>query len=82
MTAARVLYDLFVAPQARRCGAGAALLRAAVHYASEQGASELMVQTATGNVPAQRLYEREGWIRDEQFYVYNYRLPSGSEPPE
>jgi GNAT superfamily N-acetyltransferase len=32
--------SLFVAPGARRCGAGAALLRAAVHYASGQGASE------------------------------------------
>lgn len=41
-----------------------------------------MLQTVTRNVPAQRLYEREVWIRDEQFYVYNYRLPSGSEPPE
>ena len=77
-----VLYDLFVAPQARRCGAGAALLRAAVHYASEQGASELMLQTATGNAAAQRLYEREGWTRDEEFLVYNYRLapPAASEP--
>lgn len=77
-----VLYDLFVAPAARRCGAGAALLRAAVHYASEQGASELMLQTATGNAAAQRLYEREGWTRDEEFLVYNYRLapPAASEP--
>jgi hypothetical protein len=35
-----------------------------------------MLQTATGNIPAQRLYEREGWVRDEEFYVYNYRLDS------
>jgi len=69
-----VLYDLFVAPPARRCGTGAALLRAAVRYAQDQGAVELMLQTATGNLPAQHLYEREGWVRDEEFYVYNYRL--------
>ena len=69
-----VLYDLFVAPTARRCGAGAQLLRAAVRYCAEQGAGELMLQTATDNLSAQRLYEREGWIRDEDFYVYNYRL--------
>jgi GNAT superfamily N-acetyltransferase len=67
-----VLYDLFVAPAARRCGAGAALLRAAVRYAAEQGATELMLQTASGNLAAQRLYEREGWVRDDEFYVYNY----------
>jgi GNAT superfamily N-acetyltransferase len=76
-----VLYDLFVAQQARRSGAGAALLRAAVHYAAEQGAGELMLQTAPGNIPAQRLYEREGWIRDEEFWVYNYRVSSPRDPP-
>jgi GNAT superfamily N-acetyltransferase len=60
------------------------LLRAAVHYASGQGASELMLQTATGDVPAQRLYEREGWIPDHEFYVYNHRLaaPTESGPQE
>jgi ribosomal protein S18 acetylase RimI-like enzyme len=72
-----VLYDLFVAPQARRCGAAAALLRAAVDYAAGQGAGQLMLQTGVENLPAQRLYEREGWVRDNDFYVYEYRLPTG-----
>ncbi len=78
-----VLYDLFVAPTARRCGAGTALLRAAVEYAAAHGASELMLQTATGNLTAQRLYEREGWIRDDEFYVYNYHVsaPTRCLPP-
>jgi ribosomal protein S18 acetylase RimI-like enzyme len=69
-----VMYDLFVAPQARRCGAAAALLRAAVDYAAGQGAGQLMLQTAVTNLPAQRLYEREGWVRDNNFYVYEYQL--------
>ena len=72
-----VLYDLFVAPQARRCGTAAALLRAAVDYAAGQGAGQLMLQTALTNLPAQRLYEREGWVRDNDFYVYEYHLPTG-----
>jgi ribosomal protein S18 acetylase RimI-like enzyme len=71
-----VLYDLFVAPQARRCGAAAALLRAGVDYAAGQGAGELMLQTGVTNLPAQRLYEREGWVRDNDFYVYEYHLPT------
>jgi len=75
-----VLYDLFVAPPARRCGAAAALLRAAVDYAGSQGASQLMLQTAVTNLAAQRLYEREGWIRDNDFYVYEYHLPRESTP--
>ena len=69
-----VLYDLFVAPHARRHGVAAALLRTAVEYARQQGAGELMLQTATGNLAAQRLYEREGWVRDREFYVYNYSV--------
>ena len=69
-----VLYDLFVAPEARRCGAAAALLRAAVAYAAAQGAGQLMLQTGVTNLPAQRLYEREGWVRDNDFYVYEYHL--------
>ena len=69
-----VLYDLFVAPQARRCGAAAALLRAAVDHAARQGAGQLMLQTAVANLPAQRLYEREGWVRDNDFYVYEYQV--------
>ena len=73
-----VLYDLFVAPEARRCGAGALLLRRAVSYAAEQGAVEVMLQTATDNLAAQRLYEREGWVRDDEFYVYNHRLEATS----
>jgi GNAT superfamily N-acetyltransferase len=45
-----ILYDLFVAPEARRCGAARALLRAAVEYAASQGAVELLLQTAVTNV--------------------------------
>jgi GNAT superfamily N-acetyltransferase len=72
-----VLYDLFVAPHARRGGAAAALLRAAVDHAASQGAGQLMLQTGVSNLPAQRLYEREGWVRDNDFYVYEYHLPPG-----
>src|ERR1700674_5462823 len=71
-----VLYDLFVAPQARRSGAAAALLRAGVEYAAGQGAGQLMLQTAVTNLPAQSVYEREGWVRDNDFYVYEYHLPA------
>lgn len=69
-----ILYDLCVAPEARRCGAAATLLRAAVGYAAGQGAGQLMLQTGVTNLPAQRLYEREGWVRDNDFYVYGYQL--------
>lgn len=69
-----VLYDLFVAPSARKSGAGAALLRAAEAYAREQGARRMDLTTARNNFTAQSLYESLGWVRDEVFYTYTRDL--------
>ncbi len=68
-----ILNDLFVSPDARRSGAGAALLRAAADFGRANNAVELELSTAITNKGAQALYEREGWQRDQDFYVY--RLP-------
>lgn len=71
-----VLYDLFVAPEARRTGSGQALLSAAEQYARQQGAARLELQTARTNTGAQALYEKSGWIRDEVFFVYSKLIPT------
>ena len=68
-----VLNDLFVVPTHRRQGVGAALLRAAVAFARERGASYLTLETAKDN-PAQRLYEAEGWRRDAEFLHYEHAV--------
>lgn len=65
-----VLNDLFVAPEARGRGVGAALLDAAEAHARGAGAVRLVLQTATDNQPAQHLYERRGWTRDDAFMTY------------
>ena len=59
-----LLNDLFVAPQARRQGVGAALLREAAERGRELGAGCLMLSTALDNAPAQALYESLGWHRE------------------
>ena len=69
-----VLYDLFVAPEARGSGAGRALMQAAEAYAAGTGAARLELSTAKTNTVAQSLYESQGWTRDEAFYVYNKPL--------
>jgi ribosomal protein S18 acetylase RimI-like enzyme len=66
-----VLYDLFVAPSARRSGAARALMLAAQAHAQQTGAVRLELATARTNVQAQALYESLGWVRDEAFYRYN-----------
>jgi len=65
-----VLYDLFVAPEARRHGVARRLMQAAVDEARAAGAAALSLQTARTNVAAQRLYESLGWKRDEEFMEY------------
>jgi GNAT superfamily N-acetyltransferase len=65
-----ILNDLFVAPEARRRGAGTALLHAAAEYAGHAGALRLVLSTEVTNVTAQSLYEKLGWKRDSTFCVY------------
>jgi len=69
-----LLNDLFVAPAARRSGAGRALLQAAAEQARALGAASLSLSTALDNAPAQALYESLGWVRDTQFCEYGLTL--------
>jgi len=73
-----LLNDLFVVPEARRAGVGAALLDAARRWADEQGAHYLELSTAVDN-PAQRLYEDGGWQQDREFLYYELPLPARSQ---
>jgi GNAT superfamily N-acetyltransferase len=65
-----ILNDLYVDPSARGRGVGEALMAAARELAVSNGAAELMLQTARTNATAQRLYEKLGWVRDDEFLVY------------
>jgi ribosomal protein S18 acetylase RimI-like enzyme len=66
-----VLYDLFVAQEARRGGIARALMRAATDHAKEAGAVRLELATARTNQAGQRLYESLGWVRDDTFHHYS-----------
>jgi ribosomal protein S18 acetylase RimI-like enzyme len=69
-----LLNDLYVEPRARRSGAARALLAAAAGYARANGAASLSLTTALDNMPAQRLYESLGWVRDNEFCEYALTL--------
>jgi GNAT superfamily N-acetyltransferase len=58
-----VMNDLFVAPDARGAGTGAALLAGAKAYAAESGYVRLDWVTADDNLDAQRFYDRHGGHR-------------------
>jgi ribosomal protein S18 acetylase RimI-like enzyme len=65
------LYDLYVAPGARKTGAGRALMLAAHAHAQANGFARLDLTTARTNHAAQALYESLGWVRDDVFLAYN-----------
>ncbi|MCI0713941.1 MAG: GNAT family N-acetyltransferase [Chloroflexi bacterium] len=65
-----ILNDLFVTKEARGTGVATALLERARVYAIETHARGLTLQTAIDNEAAQKLYEKLGWRRDEEFYTY------------
>ena len=65
-----ILNDLFVSESARGQGVAEMLMNAARDLALETGACELFLQTARDNHVAQRLYQRLGYQRDDEFLVY------------
>lgn len=55
------LYAAWVSPEARGVGAGAALVEAVAHWATERGATRLRASVTLGNDAAERLYRRAGF---------------------
>jgi ribosomal protein S18 acetylase RimI-like enzyme len=74
MKRAWILNDLYVVADARKQGVGEKLLDKAKELAVETGAKSLSLSTAPDNISAQRLYERYGYKRDEEFYHYDLTI--------
>lgn len=73
-----VLYDLYVLEDARRQGVARALMNAASHWAREQGAARLDLETARDNAAGQALYRDLGYTLDEIFLKFSLDL---TRPP-
>jgi len=69
-----VLYDLFVAQEARRDGVARVLMQATTDYAAGTGAVRLELATAKTNHAAQSLYRSLGWTRDDVFDHYSLTI--------
>jgi ribosomal protein S18 acetylase RimI-like enzyme len=65
-----ILNDLFVVSEARQQGIATALMEKAKSFAQETQAKKLTLSTAIDNVNAQKLYERLGYQKDEEFFYY------------
>ena len=67
-----ILNDLYVTPGSRKKGIGEALLNQAKYYCNALGYKGLSLETAVDN-PAQKLYERLGWEKDEDYFHYFWK---------
>ena len=69
-----VLYDLYVCDRARRSGIGRALMEAARHWATAQGAARIDLETARSNNAGQQLYKALGYQLDEVFLKFSLEI--------
>lgn len=69
-----ILNNLLVAPREPGKGFAKLLLASACDYGRSVRAVRLSLSTAVENDRAKQLYERAGWIRDNQFCGYTISL--------
>lgn len=63
-----LLNDLYVNERSRGIGAATALLNAAKEFGKETNSKWLLLQTAADNHTAQSVYEKNGWIKETDFF--------------
>jgi GNAT superfamily N-acetyltransferase len=63
-----LLNDLYVDEKARGIGAATALLNGAKEFGEETNSKWLLLQTAADNFTAQKVYEKNGWIKESDFF--------------
>lgn len=68
-----LLNDLYVKETARGKQVATLLMQAAKDFARSKGSKWLLLQTAADNLPAQALYEKDGWQKQNDFF-YQYNL--------
>jgi GNAT superfamily N-acetyltransferase len=63
-----LLNDLYVNERSRGIGAATKLLDAAKEFAAETKSKWLLLQTAADNFTAQKAYEKNGWVKETDFF--------------
>lgn len=75
------LHDLFVRPQARRTGAGRAILAAVTAFANARDCCRIDVNVLSWNGDAERFYRSQGFQPLEEWRPFRLDL-EGPTPPE
>ena len=69
-----ILYDLYVKEDHRKNNIGRQLMIRSHEYAKKINAKRIQLSTATDNFIGQSLYESLGYIKDKDFYTYDFEI--------
>ena len=69
-----ILYDLYVKKDHRKNKIGRQLILKSHEYAKKINAKRIQLSTATDNFIGQSLYESLGYVKDADFYTYDFEI--------
>ena len=69
-----ILYDLYVKENHRKKNIGRQLMIRSHEYAKKINAKRIQLSTATDNFIGQSLYESLGYVKDIDFYTYDFEI--------
>jgi len=69
-----ILYDLYVKKDHRKNNIGRQLMLKSHEYAKKINAKRIQLSTATDNFIGQSLYESLGYVKDADFYTYDFEI--------
>ena len=69
-----ILYDLYVEKDYRKNKVGRQLMIRSHEYAKKINAKRIQLSTATDNFIGQSLYESLGYVKDTDFYTYDFEI--------
>ena len=69
-----ILYDLYVEKDYRKNKVGRQLMIRSHEYAKKINAKRIQLSTATDNFIGQSLYESLGYVKDIDFYTYDFEI--------
>ena len=69
-----ILYDLYVKKEFRKNKIGKELILKSHGYAKSIKAKRIQLSTATDNFIGQSLYESLGYVKDTNFYTYDFEI--------
>lgn len=67
-----ILNDLFVLPEHRNKSVASKLIEKTIRFSKETESTGLVLETGKTNEAAQRLYEKLGFSKSEDFFFYYY----------